>query len=75
MARFQRDGTIAIEKKLGSGLPTVKITAGKKRRLIRAARDKKAVATRNLASKFAIDRSYVTKILKKKEEESTCSHS
>ena len=39
------------------------MTAGKKRRLIHAARDKKAVRTRKLASKFAIDCSYVTKIL------------
>ena len=53
-----------MERKEGSGRPAMKMTDGKRRKLVQAAKDEEGVSTRKLASKFGVHHSYVSKVLK-----------
>lgn len=51
-------------EKQGSGWPPVKMAARNRKMLVRATKDKMAVSTRKLTSRFGIDHPYTVKVLK-----------
>lgn len=60
---FQERNT--TKRKVGSGRKAVKLTPAKRKRLVKAATDKKGVSQTKLAQKFGVDKSYVQKVLQK----------
>lgn len=63
LARFQQTQT--TKRKQGSGRPAVKLPKPARKRLVKAAADKKGVSSTKLAQKFGVERSYVSKVLAK----------
>ena len=62
LARHERGE--GIERRKGSGSKAVKMDSKQRKKLVRAAVDRKGVTTSKLARKFGVDQSYVSKILK-----------
>lgn len=62
LAVFEKRGE--TKRKKGSGRPAVKLPSAARKRLVKAASDKKAISTRKLGKRYGVHHSYVSKVLK-----------
>ena len=54
----------SAERKVGSGRPAIKLNKTSRKRLVKAAVDKKGVTEMKLAKKFGVSQPYVPRVLK-----------